>query len=264
MVPDPKTLQRGKRKRQIDAGRKKIIFRAFRIFEAAGCVFATCLVEGKKMLIFNDFDQSPNCLKTKILLKELAIEYQERRLTRAEIRSPAYRAKFPTAQAPAIEDGEIRIAESGAIALYLAQKHGRLMPADPARRALMLQAMFVEASLLAPTVGGQGLFGELYKPETEQNVARIAELREKAIRVGQVLSDLLGDKPFFAEEFSIADIQLYAAVSKSLAGRAFGTPAENLVRWCARMTERPCVAAAREEYVHYRTPASDLLTAAYS
>ena len=190
------------------------------------------------------------------MLKELGIEYQERRLTRAELQSPAYRAKFPTAQSPSIEDGEIRIAESGAIALYLAQKHGRLIPTDPARRALMLQAMLVEASLLAPTVGGQGLFGELYKPEAERNLPRIAELREKTVRVGQILSELLGEKPFFAEEFSLADIQLYAATSKTLEVQGFGAPAENLVRWCARMTERPSVAAAREEYVHYRSSAS--------
>src|SRR5205085_4490211 len=95
----------------------------------------------------------------------------------------AYREKFTTGMSPAIEDGDIRISDSGAIALYLGSQHGQLIPADPARRALMFQAILVEASLLAPTVGGQGLFGELYKPEAERNAARIAELRQKAERV---------------------------------------------------------------------------------
>ncbi|RYZ04864.1 MAG: glutathione S-transferase family protein [Myxococcales bacterium] len=207
------------------------------------------------MLTLFDFDASPNCLKTKILLKELGLTYEQRDMTRPELRGPEYRASFPTGQSPAIRDGELLLAESGAIALYLAQQHGRLIPEDSRRRALMYQAMFVEASLLAPTVGGQGLFGELYKPEAERNAARLAELREKAVRVGQILGELLGDKAYFAEELSIADIQMYSAVSKSLAGGVFGAAPQNLVAWCERMTARPSVKAAREEYVHYRASA---------
>jgi hypothetical protein len=102
------------------------------------------------MITFYDFDASPNCLKIKILLKELDIPFQERRMTRPELRAQPYGAQFPTAQAPAIVDGEIALAESGAIALYLAQKHGRFIPESAPRRALMYQALFVEASLLAP------------------------------------------------------------------------------------------------------------------
>ena len=205
------------------------------------------------MLTLFDFDASPNCLKTKILLKELGISYTQRNMTRAELRGAEYRAMFPTGYAPAIQDGELRLAESAAIALYLAGKHGQLRPRDPAREALMFQALSVEASLLAPTVGGQGLFGELFKPAAEQNAPRIAELREKAVRVGQILGELLGDKPYFAEELSIADIQLYAAVSKSLSAGAFGQAPANLVAWCERMSARPSVQAARQEYIHYRS-----------
>ncbi len=207
------------------------------------------------MLTIYDYDASPNCLKTKILVKELGLEYRERWLTREELRGPEFRAQFPTGQAPAIEDGNVRIAESGAIALYLAHQHGRLIPEQPEPRALMFQALLVEASLLAPTVGGQGLFGELSKPEAERNLARIAELAEKAVRVGRILSELLGDRPYFAGEFSLADIQLYAATSKALAHDVFGEAPKNLVAWHTRMTARPAVKAAREEYVHYRASA---------
>ena len=206
------------------------------------------------MLTLFDFDESPNCLKTKTLLLELCVPFETERMTRAELRGPEYRAKFPTGQAPAIEDGDLRIAESGAIALYLGHRHGRLIPTDPARRALMFQAMFVEASLVSPTVGGQGLFGELYKHEAERNLARIAELRVKGVRVGQILGELLGDRTFFADELSLADIQLYAAVAKSLEGGVFGDAPSNLVKWCERMTARPSVQAARKDYVHYRGP----------
>jgi GST-like protein len=204
------------------------------------------------MLKIFDLDTSPACLTTKILLKELAIPYEEQWVTRAELREGDYRAQFPLGQAPAIQDGDLRLAESGAIALYLAHQHGRLIPQDPARRALMFQAMFVEASLLVPAIGAHGLFGELYKPEAERSAARIAEFRERTMQVGRVLGQLLGDQEFFAGELSLADIQLYAAVSKSLANGAFGDAPQNLVRWCERMSARPAVQAARQDYVHYR------------
>ena len=204
------------------------------------------------MLIYYDLNTSPNCLKTKILLTELGVEYEQRSVDHAALQSERYRAKFPTGHAPAIEDGATQICESAAIALYLAEKHHALLPADPSRRALVFQALSLEAALLAPTVGGEGLFGELYRPEAERNPARIAELRHKAQRVANILGAVLGARAYFAEELSIADIQLYAATSKSIEGGVFEDPPANLVAWCARMTERPSVSRSREDYVHYR------------
>jgi glutathione S-transferase len=205
------------------------------------------------MLTYYDWNASPNCLKTKILLNELAVEYEQHSVDRATLEGATYRAKFPSGQAPAIEDGDVRIAESLAIAFYLADRHRALTPPDPAHRALMVQALSLEASLLAPTVGGQGLFGELYKPEAERNVARIAELRQKAQRVAHILGAVLGEMPYFAgEALSIADIQLYAATSKSLEGGVFEDAPQNLVAWCGRMTTRPSVARARQDYLAYR------------
>jgi len=204
------------------------------------------------MLIYYDWNASPNCLKTKILLNELGIEYDQRSVDRPALQGAEFRAKFPTGMAPAIEDGDVRISESGAIALYLAHKHGALVPKDAARRARMFQAMSIEASLLAPTVGGQGLFGELVRPEGERNQPRITELRAKAQWIAKVLSSVLGDRAYFADELSVADIQLYAATAKSLEGGVFEAPPTNLVAWCARMTDRKSVAAAREQYLAYR------------
>ena len=65
------------------------------------------------MLIYYNLDSSPNCLKTKILLLELELPHEQRNLERAAVRGDDYRAKFPTGMAPAIEDGELRISESG-------------------------------------------------------------------------------------------------------------------------------------------------------
>lgn len=204
------------------------------------------------MLIYYNLDSSPNCLKTKILLLELGLPHEQSNLERAVVRGDGYRAKFPTGMAPAIEDGDVRISESGAIALHLAGKCGKLVPAEPQALALMYQAILLEAALLAPTVGGQGLFGEVYKPEAERNERRIADLQRRAVWVAQVLGQVLGERQYFAGAFSIADIQLYPAVAKSLEGGVFGDAPRNLVEWHARMTARSSVAEAREHYVHYR------------
>lgn len=205
------------------------------------------------MLIYYDLNTSPNCLKTKILLNELGIEYEQRNVDFETVRGRHYRERYPTGLSPAIEDDELRISESAAIALYLAEKHGALIPKDASARARMYQAMSIEAAIAGPTLGAFGLFGELLKPEAERNLPRIAELQQRAQHVAQVVGAILGRAPYFAGEFSIADIQLYAGMSKSLEAGVFKTPPENLVAWCARMTARPSVASAREQYVPYRS-----------
>jgi glutathione S-transferase len=215
-------------------------------------IFARLVAVWTGMLTYYDWTDSPNCLKTKIVLLELDAPFEQVSVDRTTLRGDAYRAKFPTGMAPAIEDGEVRISESGAIALHLAARHGRLIPGEPAARARMAQAMFVEASLLSPTVGGSGLFGELYRPEAERNERRIVELRERAQQVARVLGGLLAAGPYFAGEVSIADAQLYAAVAKSIEAKVFDAPPANLVAWYERMTARPQVVRARAQYTHFR------------
>jgi GST-like protein len=208
------------------------------------------------MLIYYDWDFSPNCLKTKILLLELGIEFEQRSLEPKVLRGPEYRATYPSGLVPAIEDGDLRFSESAAIALYLAEKYGALTPRDPRSRALMFQALSIEATIAGPTLGAFGLFGELYKPEAERNQPRIVELQGRAQRVAQILGAVLGDREYFAGAFSIADIQLYAGVAKSHESRVFEDPPKNLIAWCERMTARPSVTKAREQYVLYRKQAA--------
>lgn len=204
------------------------------------------------MLTIYDWDASPNCFKTKILLLELGVPFEQKNVDKAFLQSAEYRTKFPSGLAPAIEDGDVRISESSAIALYLAEKHDALAPKDPSRRALMFQALALESALLAPTVGGQGLFGELYKPKADQHEPRIAFLKQRAQEVAAILGKVLGDRTYFAGDFSIADIQLFAATTKSLESGVFGDAPKNLVAWQARIDERPSVVKAREQYVSYK------------
>lgn len=203
------------------------------------------------MIVYNS-EQSPNSLKVRITLLELGIEAQLVELEYATLAEPEFRAKFAGGKVPALEDGELRLSESGAINMYLADKHGALIPQDLAGRALMHQAMHVEAAQQGPTVGGQGIFGEFGKPEQDRDMARVAKLMPQAQHVAQLMGALLGDKEYFAGTYSIGDIQLYPGAVKAIGAQVYADPPANLVAWAKRVGERAAVLEACKHYVHYR------------
>jgi glutathione S-transferase len=204
------------------------------------------------MIIYYDWNRSPNCFKTKILLNELGIQYEQRDIDREAMQSPAFYSKFPARQAPALEDGDLLLSESGAIALYLCDKFAGPVPKDPARRARATRALFFEASMLNSVVGGRGYFGEAFKPEAERDQKRMNTLAEESQGVAAMLGQMLGEREYFAEEFSVADIHLFAGTTKALERGLYRDPPRNLVAWNERMSKRPSIVAAREQYLPYR------------
>lgn len=207
------------------------------------------------MLTFYNTSTSPNCLKTKIQLIELGVEYEQVEVELPIGEGTEVFALFPNAKLPAIRDDDgIVICESGAIALHLAHSYGGGAPEDPAGRALVLQAVLLEAALVAPTIGGQGIFGQLARPEEERDMKRLADLMPEAQRVAGVLGAVLGEREYFAGEYTVADSQLYAGVNKAIEYEVFKDPPKNLIAWDARVTARPAVQEARADYVGYGIP----------
>ena len=126
------------------------------------------------MLTFYNARTSPNCLKTRIQLIDLNVEYEQVEVELPIGENTELFSLFPNAKMPAIrDDGGIVICESGAIALHLAHSHDDEVFKDPASRALALQAIMLEAALVAPTIGGQGSFGQLGRPEVERDMKRV-------------------------------------------------------------------------------------------
>ena len=83
---------------------------------------------------------------------------------------------------------------------------------------------------------------------------RVGELMPEAQRVAGVLGAVLGEREYFAGEYSVADSQLYAGVNKAIEYEVFKDPPQNLVDWDARVTARPAVQEARKHYVGYGIP----------
>lgn len=189
---------------------------------------------------------TPNAHKVSILLEELEMPYT---VIPVDIGNggqfdPAFLKISPNNRMPAIVDtaaqgGPLAIFESGAILIYLAEKGGRFLPADPHGRFAVLQWVMWQMAGLGPMFG-QAFHFRHYAPEhLPYAVERYAREAERLLGV---LDRQLAGKEFIAEDYSIADMACY---SWTLIGGMLGlemTAFPAVAAWQARMAARPAVA----------------------
>jgi GST-like protein len=194
---------------------------------------------------------TPNGRKVSILLEELGIAYDVHpvNLSKSEQFSPAFLAISPNNKIPAIVDhdaegGPLSVFESGAILTYLAEKHGRFLPASGAERYKTLEWLHWQMGGLGPMLGQLGFFEKFSKEKSPMASARfIAE----SDRLLTVMDKRLATSTYLAgEEYSIADIAAYPWVVTAttflgdvLADRMSTKPA--LRRWMTAVGQRPAV-----------------------
>ena len=128
--------------------------------------------------------------------------------------------------------------ESGAILLYLAEKTGRLLPADPRRRVAALEWLFWQMAGLGPMCGQAGHFRN-YAPEPVPYA--IERYGNEVRRLYGVLDARLEGRAFVADEYSIADIACWPWIA--LHGHHGMDPQAypHLARWFAEVGERDAV-----------------------
>jgi len=155
---------------------------------------------------------TPNGWKVSIALEELELPYRivSCNIARGEQFEPAFLAISPNNRMPAIvdhdpEDGgeAIPVFESGAILQYLAEKTGRLLPKDLRRRVQAMEWMYWQMANQGPMCGQAGHFRN-YAPEPVPYA--IERYTREARRLYEVLDKRLAERPYLAEEFSMADI----------------------------------------------------------
>jgi len=160
--------------------------------------------------------KTPNGHKITMALEETGLPY---RLIPVDISkgaqfAPDFLAISPNNRIPAIVDHEpagagpaLPIFESGAILLYLANKAGQLMPADPREREAATQWLFWQVGGLGPMVG-QNLHFSRFAPE--QVPYAIERYVAETVRLYGVLDRRLQLAEYLAgETFSVADIAIY-------------------------------------------------------
>jgi len=151
------------------------------------------------------------------VLEELGVPYELVRLdpSRGETRTPEHLARQPLGHVPALEDGDVRMFESAAICLWLAERFpekGLLPPPGTAGRAAAYQWLAYALSELEPPLNA--VAGEKRKPEAERRPERIEKAVERFRKAAAPLEPILGKKRWLlGDDFTVADVIVAACLS---------------------------------------------------
>ncbi|MDQ1241925.1 MAG: GSH-dependent disulfide-bond oxidoreductase [Pseudomonadota bacterium] len=184
---------------------------------------------------------TPNGHKVSIALEELELPYTVHALDlgKLEQKRPEFLEISPNGRIPAIVDRaeeDFAVFESGAILVYLAEKTGRLMPADAKGRSRVMQWLMFQMGGIGPMMGQANVFFRYFPEKIQPAIDRYhGEVR----RLFGVLDTQLDGREYLAGEYSIADIANWAWVrTHKWSGVALdGLP--NLERWVAQLAARP-------------------------
>ena len=160
------------------------------------------------------FHPTPNPAKIALFLEETGLAYEALPVdtSKGEQHAPAFRAINPNGKVPAIVDtegpggNEVRVFDSTAILIYLAEKTGQLLGTSEDRPELLSWLLFI-ASGLGP-FSGQAVHFQFAAPEGLDYAAN--RYRREAERHYQVLNDHLSGREFIVGSgFTIADISAW-------------------------------------------------------
>jgi GST-like protein len=189
---------------------------------------------------------TPNGQKVAILLEELKLEYTAHSIDilRGDQLTPEFLAINPNNKQPAIIDSDgpggnpLTLWESCAILIYLAEKTGRLLPADGVSRAHMMQWLFFQASAQGPMSGQYAHFAFYASQEHQYPYAIERYLNEINRQLGVMERHLQG-RAYFLDAYSIADIALLPYAVTAL--KRSRIPRHNLQAWVDRLCDRDAV-----------------------
>ncbi|MHC5747600.1 MAG: glutathione binding-like protein [Nostoc sp.] len=185
---------------------------------------------------------TPNGRKASIMLEEVELPYNVHKIdiTQQQQFTPEYIAINPNSKIPAIVDQEtgIKVFESGAILIYLAEKTGKLLPTEQKSRFQVLQWLMFQ-------MGGVGpMFGQLnhFKRFAPEKLPYAIERYEKeTLRIYSVLDKQLQDNEFICGNYSIADVATYPWIAiYEFQGLTLDNY-PNLKRWVDMVQHRPAV-----------------------
>src|SRR6185295_14933385 len=186
---------------------------------------------------------TPNGWKASIALEELGLPYEVHlvNLLAGDQKAPEYLKINPNGRIPTIVDreaGDFAVFESGAILIYLAEKTGRLMPADAKGRSLVIQWVMFQMGGIGPMMGQANVFFR-YFPEKIQSA--IDRYQHESRRLFEVLNTRLTDHEWLAGDYSIADIANWSWVRTHKWSGVSIEGLEPLQRWMEQMKQRPAV-----------------------
>jgi GST-like protein len=197
---------------------------------------------------------TPNGVKVSIMLEEIGLPYEPHAIEigKNDNKTPEFLSLNPNGKIPAIIDPHgpggrpLGLFESGAILIYLADKTGRLLPADPARRYECIAWLFFQMAFIGPMFGQVGFFHKFAGKDYEDKRPRDRYVAESK-RLLDVIETRLGGRDWIMDDgYSIADISMLGWV-RNLVGfyGARGLVAFDALKrvpaWLERGLARPAV-----------------------
>lgn len=164
---------------------------------------------------------TPNGVKVSIMLEETGLAYEPHLVNFAsnDQLSPEFISLNPNNKIPAIIDpagpgGQpLALFESGAILLYLAEKSGKLLPADAAGRYHAIQWLMFQMGGVGPMFGQLGFFHKFAGKDYEDKRPLERYVGESRRLLGVLDKQLAGKQWLLGDEFSIADIATFPWVA---------------------------------------------------
>ena len=197
---------------------------------------------------------TPNGVKVSIALEEIGLPYEPHLVDFAkdDQHTPEFLSLNPNGKIPAIIDPDgpggkpLALFESGAILIYLADKTGKLVPTDPARRYETLQWVFFQMAFIGPMFGQVGYFYKFAGREIADK-RPLERYRNESKRLLGVLDQRLAGRQWIMDDdYIIADISMLGWV-RNLIG-FYGArelvsfdELEHVPGWLERGLARPAV-----------------------
>lgn len=159
---------------------------------------------------------TPNGVKVGIMLEETGLAYEAHRIdiTASENHDPAFLALNPNGKIPAIYDPDgpggqpLALFESGAILVYLADKTGHFLAADPAARYETIQWLMWQMGGVGPMFGQVGFFNKFAGKDYEDK-RPLQRYATESARLLRVLDERLAGRDWvMGADYTIADISL--------------------------------------------------------
>ncbi len=190
---------------------------------------------------------TPNGRKPAILLEEVGLPYSLHKvdISKGEQFSPEFIALNPNSKIPAIidRDNGLKVFESGAILIYLAEKSGQLLPTATEARFAVIEWLMFQMGSIGPMFGQLGHFR---KSAPEPIPYAVQRYKKETLRLFGVMDRQLAEREFLAGDYSIADIATYPWVA---AYEYLGVSLDDcphLKRWVTTLQARPAVQQGME------------------
>lgn len=185
---------------------------------------------------------TPNGRKISILLEELGVDYTVHAIdiTKGEQTAPDFLEISPNNKIPAIVDRDngLKLMESGAIMLYLAEKYDRFIPSDPLKKYRMLEWLMWQMGGLGPMAGQVHHFVKYNAGESAYAEERYSNENK---RLYGVLNKRLEGRDYIVDEYTIADMACWPWVSRYEWQEMDLADYPNIRAWYQRIAQREAV-----------------------